>query len=432
MPRSSRRALPLLSAQLVFNLGFYAVVPFLALVLTEDFALAGAAVGVVLGIRTFAQQGMFLVGGVLADRLGARTLILSGCLVRVSGFASLALAVVMDPRSLPLFLVGTVLTGLGGALFSPALNVLVARAESARPMPSRRGAHRATLFAVLTVFGEVGAAIGPVIGAALLGLGFAVVAASGAVLFVVVGVALLLVLPRDTPAAPAGPAPSHRRWASLQDRRFRAFAALHAVDLLAYNQMYLAVPLVLGEIGAGGGELAWLFALASILTLTLQLPIARLSSRLGRRRALRGGYGLLALAFLSLAVGTTALTGSPWASAAVAAVAVSVALLVLGHMFTGPTALDAVRTFAGSEPTGSYYGLLATLGGVAVLLGNTAIGAALDATRAAGAPVALVWCAVAVLPVVTMVLAPRLVPEVASGRVDEGAPVGPRADRLRA
>ncbi|MEV7473914.1 MFS transporter [Pseudarthrobacter oxydans] len=117
----------LLASQLVFNIGFYAVVPFLALVMTRDFGLAATAVGIVLGARVFSQQGLFLVGGMIMDRWGARRAMLAGCLVRVSGYLTLAMA-----GSFPLFLLGAVLTGMGGALFSPALESLVGKAEERR------------------------------------------------------------------------------------------------------------------------------------------------------------------------------------------------------------------------------------------------------------------------------------------------------------
>lgn len=71
------------------------------------------------------------------------------------------------------FICGTVLTGFGGALFSPGLSVLVARAEA------RRARGRVTLFAWLNVTGEFGAVLGPLIGALLLDRGFAAVAAAG-------------------------------------------------------------------------------------------------------------------------------------------------------------------------------------------------------------------------------------------------------------
>jgi MFS family permease len=77
----------LLASQLIFNIGFYAVVPFLAVAMRNDFGMGAMAIGIVLGARTFAQQGMFLFGGALADRWGARQSMITGCLVRIAGFS---------------------------------------------------------------------------------------------------------------------------------------------------------------------------------------------------------------------------------------------------------------------------------------------------------------------------------------------------------
>ena len=59
------------------------MVPFIALTMANDFAMSAVAIGVVLGARTFAQQGMFLVGGAISDRWGARYTMVAGCIVRV-------------------------------------------------------------------------------------------------------------------------------------------------------------------------------------------------------------------------------------------------------------------------------------------------------------------------------------------------------------
>ncbi|RII85364.1 MFS transporter, partial [Clavibacter michiganensis] len=117
---------------------------FLAVVMRDDLGLGALAIGLVLGARTFSQQGLFLLGGMLADRFGPRALIAAGCVVRVSGYLGLALA-----AGLPGFLLGAILTGLGGALFSPALQSLVADAD-ARARPSRRPG-RPSLFAALVL-----------------------------------------------------------------------------------------------------------------------------------------------------------------------------------------------------------------------------------------------------------------------------------------
>ena len=399
-PHRAARTPVLLATQLLFNIGFYAVVPFLALVLTDDFALAATTVGLVLGVRTFAQQGMFLVGGVLADRFGARRMILLGCGVRVSGFVLLAGALLVTTSGLAIFVVGTVLTGLGGALFSPGLNILLADAERRRP-DGRRS--RASLFAWLSIAGELGAVAGPLVGAALFGWGFAAVALCGAGLFVAIGAFLALALPRDreAPALHGGTGRPGRWWA-LRDRRFVAFSSAHAADLLAYNQLYLALPLALAQTADPAAATALMFACVSALTLALQIPIARWCARVGPPRALRTGYLTAATGFLVAAGGSLA-TGP--GGDRVAVVVVSAALVTLGHMTTHPTALSLVPAFARTRPTGSYFGLLATCGGVAVLVGNLVAGALLtsDATTPAA------WLFLLAPLVVAAFSAPRLV-----------------------
>lgn len=77
----------LLLSMVLFNIGFYLVVPFLAVHLSEDLGFAAWIVGLLLGLRMFSQQGMFFIGGSLADRFGKRPIILLGIAVRVVGFS---------------------------------------------------------------------------------------------------------------------------------------------------------------------------------------------------------------------------------------------------------------------------------------------------------------------------------------------------------
>lgn len=79
----------LMANQFAINLAFYMLMPYLAAHLSGDLGLAAWSVGLVLGVRTFSQQGMFLVGGTLADRYGYKAPIMVSCLLRTIGFGLL-------------------------------------------------------------------------------------------------------------------------------------------------------------------------------------------------------------------------------------------------------------------------------------------------------------------------------------------------------
>lgn len=357
----------LVGSQLLFNIGFYLVVPYLAGHLAGDLGLAGWVIGLVLGLRTFSQQGLFVVGGTLTDRFGPKTVILAGCAVRVAGFAVLAVA-----SSLPGVLAGVVLVGVAGALFSPAVEASLARDAE----PDRRAA----TFSVFTVCGEIGAVTGPLLGVVLAGQ-FRTACLVGAALFTAIGLLHARFLPR-LPGEHRGE-PVLDGWREvLRNRVFLVFAAGYSAYLVSYNQLYLALPAELNRVGADQRSLGLLFALASAMIIFGQLPVSALvRGVLGRTGALVGGFVLIGLAFTVVAL------RPPGATGAVA----FVVLLTIGQMLVVPQAKDLVPVLAGERRLGTYFGVLASAGGVAVLVGSTISGALLEHGRIA-------WVVLALLP----------------------------------
>lgn len=378
----------LLGSQFVFNIGFYAVVPFLAVFLRDDMMLSGGIIGLILGLRTFSQQGMFIVGGALSDRYGPRIVILSGCIVRVAGYLLLGFG-----QSLWPIILGACLTGVGGALFSPSIEALLAKAGTHSQQQGKRS--RAEWFALFAVCGELGAVLGPVAGALLTGLGFRQVALAGAGVFIVALMVLFFCLP---------PASRQKKqalkivpwWTTFRQPRFVAFIVAYSSWLLSYNQLYLALPVEIQRSGGDEKDLGPLFMLASILIILFQLPLARFARRIGATRILPAGFILISAAFISVAMFAVTEPAEGWLRLLPSACLVT--LLTFGQMLLVPSAKDLIPWFAEESTLGAHYGALATAGGVAVLAGNFLLGSQLDRALTPSVQAIYPWLQLAFFP----------------------------------
>lgn len=364
--------------QFGINLGFYMLMPYLAGYLAGPLGLAAWAVGLVLGVRNFSQQGMFLVGGTLADRLGYKPLIVAGCLLRTAGFALLIFA-----GSLPTLLIASAATGFAGALFNPAVRAYLA---------AETGARRVEAFAVFNIFYQAGILVGPLAGLALLVADFRVTAAAAAVVFAVLTVAQLFALPPRRAAEPAVRTSVLEDWRTVvRNRRFLAFAAAMIGSYVLSFQIYLALPLQAEYLSPEHGQAvtSGLFVVSGVVAVAGQLRItAWFRRRWGTGRALVVGMSVLAAGFVPLLV----ISGpQPFGTVtALVALVVSAAVLAVGTAAVFPFEMDTVVSLSGGVLVATHYGFYNTVVGVGILAGNLATGAVLDAARSAGLD-ELVW-----------------------------------------
>jgi MFS family permease len=234
--------------------------------------------------------------------------------------------------------------------------------------------------------------VGPLVGTALLLVDFRLACLVAAAAFVLIGLAHLRWLPRRE-ATHAGERMLAGWTEVLTNRRFLAFAAGYSGYLLCYNQLYLALPAELWRATGSRAALGWLFVLASVLVIVGQVPATRWARGIGGTRAIVLGFGLMAASFAVVAV-TTVLPIPPSAWPAV----VFVALLTAGQMLAVPMAQDLVPRLAGERRLGAYFGVLSSAGGIAVLLGSTAVGALLDP---AVAPPVVPWLVLTAVPLLS-------------------------------
>ena len=383
----------LILTQLAFNIGFFTVLPFLSEHLGQAVGMAGWMVGFVLGLRTFSQQGLFVVGGALADRYGIRPVVLTGCVLRIAGFAWLGYA-----RETWAVMGAVLLIGFAAALFSPAVESEVAR-QAVLWEESGAGS-RTRVLALLTVAGQAGAFVGPLLGALLLSVDFRTVCLAGAGVFVLVLAGHAWLLPQRIPGR-GGVRFRGGMGNLLRNRRFLALCCAYGAYLLAYNQLYLALPDEVERATGSQAALAWLFALSSLLVVTAQLPVTRwVGERLTLRRSMVAGLVLIAVGFTVVAAARPAGWTGP---AGLLPAAGFVVLLTLGQMLVAPVARAWVADLAEEGRVGLYTGALSSVSGLIVLIGSSATGTLLDP----GLPAAVPWLVLAVVPVAAIGLLPR-------------------------
>ena len=167
--------------QLAIMIGFSMLMPYLTGYLTTTLGFAAWVAGLVLGLRTFSQQGLSVIGGTLADHVGYKLVIAGGCVLRMAGFLLFAFS-----DALPSVLLAALLTGLGGALFGPAVRAYLA---------SESGERRVEAFALFQICEGMGACLGPVLGVVLFQISFRLVCVMASVIFLVLTILQLCYLP---------------------------------------------------------------------------------------------------------------------------------------------------------------------------------------------------------------------------------------------
>ncbi|MEU0144717.1 MFS transporter [Streptomyces sp. NPDC006288] len=373
----------LLVNQLGVNTGFYLLIPYLATHLGDDLGMSAAVVGVVLGVRNLSQQGLFLIGGSAADRLGVRGVIIAGCAIRTVGFALFALG-----DGLPVLLAASVLSGVAGALFNPAVRTYLAQ---------EAGERKAEAFALFNVFATTGALVGPLLGSVLLLVDFRASALTAAGIFALLTVAQALVLPpRDVPPATGSVASDWRE--AVGNRAFLAFALAMVGMFTLENQLYLLLPDGARQATGWDGAAGLVFVVGTVAGIALQLRITRvLKGRGSSGRWIAAGLVLMGAAFAPpmLVAGADApVSSTPEAALRVLPVLAGALLLHLGVMTAQPFVMELIPGFGRPALTGTYFGVFYAVSGVAAAVGNAAVGRAMDVARRGGAD----GTAVALLP----------------------------------
>lgn len=255
----------LLVDNMLVVLGFFVVFPLISIRFVDQLGWAALMVGIALGLRQFVQQGLGVFGGAIADRFGAKPLIVTGMLLRAAGFATMGIA--HEPW---LLWFSCILSGLGGTLFDPPRTALVVKLIR----PSQRG----RFFSLLMMQDSAGAVVGALLGSWLLQYDFRLVCLVGAVLFILCAGFNAWLLPAwklSTVKTPVREGLSR----VLADKRFVTYVLTLTGYYMLAVQVMLMLPIMVNDIAGSPAAVKWMYAIEASLSLTLLYPIARWSEK---------------------------------------------------------------------------------------------------------------------------------------------------------
>jgi DHA1 family multidrug resistance protein-like MFS transporter len=370
--------LVLLANSLLMWTGFIMVVPLLAVHYVEGLGWPAASIGIVLAVRQFTQQGLGVFGGVLADRLGVKGLIMAGMLLRGLGFAMMAWA-----TNFPLLILSALFAALGGALFEAPSRAAIVMLT----FPKERSRY----FAIQATVSSIGTALGPLLGILLLRYySFDLVAYTSASFYVAAFFLTLLWLPvagRPVPEEVGGGDNQNvfrGLRLALHDRLFMIFTALSAGMWFMWVQFSVALPLQATAITGNAAAVSWTYMVNAGLSILLQYPLVRWLSRW------LSPVPMLAVGMVVMACGLGAVGLVRPSDHATPLLLATVAFYVCGSLLAMPSQQTASAELANPLALGSYFGVGALSIAVGGGLGNLAGGFLYDVGQAMAWP-ALPW-----------------------------------------
>ncbi|MGK8213178.1 multidrug efflux MFS transporter MdtH [Enterobacter hormaechei] len=368
----------LLVDNMLVVLGFFVVFPLISIRFVDQMGWAALMVGIALGLRQFVQQGLGVFGGAIADRFGAKPMIVTGMLLRAAGFATMAIA--HEPW---LLWFSCFLSGIGGTLFDPPRTALVVKLI--RPQ------HRGRFFSILMMQDSAGAVVGALLGSWLLQYDFRLVCATGAVLFILCALFNGLFLPAwklSTVKAPVREGLDR----VLSDKSFVTYVLTLTGYYMLAVQVMLMLPIMVNDIAGTPAAVKWMYAIEACLSLTLLYPIARWSERRFRlEHRLMAGLLLMTLSMMPIGLVSS-----------LQQLFMLICTFYIGSIIAEPARETLSASLADARARGSYMGfsrLGLALGGA---LGYTGGGWLFDAGKALHQP-ELPWVMLGMVGFMTLI-----------------------------
>jgi MFS family permease len=289
--RASPRAFKVLVASaLIENIAFGLIIPYLTIYMVEDLLIGETLSGVILAAYTISGVPAVIIGGMMADKIGRRiVLLISLSMMSVTmmlyffanGFVTLLMVVLAD--------------SFVGSLYMPAANAMIADV-----MPS---SERPKAYSTLRIAWNTGMFVGPAIGIGIVAtysirelflFGSAILAGA----FVV----NLFMIPETRPEATANEEVSFRKVMAVSRNRpflvliiLTGFLWIFMSQWMSILQLYAVEDLNLQKAVPG-----MLFAINALMVVGLQLWVTSKMVLLRPSLVLMGGQAIVAFGFMAI------------------------------------------------------------------------------------------------------------------------------------
>lgn len=298
---------------------------------------------------------------------------LAGLFIRAIGFAWLAVAT--EPFGL---MMAGVVAALGGAGFEASGKAGLAAVS--------KGYRRETIFSLSATVGNVGMALGPMVGALLIKVNFSIVGLIAAVIYLFAFVLLWLFVPRikqthtevngrPTPADIFG-----KLGEVWKNRPFVIISGLLIGYYFLYVQINITLPLMAVKLTGSEDSIVPLYTINSGLAIFLQyLSVKMLSKRLRPVTIITIGMALTTLGLASIMFAQS-----------FAMLIVCVVVFSIGRLLVEPVAFGITARYATDSTMASYFGFSSLALAFGGMFGNSLGGYLFDTGNNSGFP-GLCW-----------------------------------------
>lgn len=361
----------IISGLCIVAIGTYMVLPFFAIYLAQHLKLTAAEIGIALAVKMLAAQGLTLVSGIAADRFGPKRLMCWGLLLRAAAFVAMPFA-----RNLTEVVIAGAVFGAASAMYMPSGKAAVATLVKAR--------QRVRALALRNTAGNIGVAVGPVIGTWFMArtpeVGFYISAAAALLCYV----ATVLYVPSCRRRSKGNPVTRQAMGRLIGSPAVWALGAYTFVFWAVYTQFELTMPLHIRQLLPELGP-TLLFSVNALVVILLQLPAATwVEARWQPWDALGIGLGLIGVGMAGMVAAGTA-----------SGLILTMLVFTLGEILISPV-MDNLAVDLAPRLAATALGLMGLLGALGAALGNMVSGPLFDRATASGETAAY-WYAAALL-----------------------------------